>query len=75
MMDITVAQVLECFSDGLLYFFSRSPIGVHVDYQEELLARDTMKFYFVKKNKTKPEWFNVHLTLILKESRQWQGCL
>lgn len=54
-MDITLAQVLEGFSDVLfvVFFFSRSPLGVlHVDYQEELLARDTMKFYFVKK-KTK----------------------
>lgn len=47
-------DISECFSDVLfvVFFFSRSPIGVlHADYQEELLARDTMKFYFVKKNK------------------------
>lgn len=52
MMDITVAQVLECFSDVLfvVFFFPRSLVGVlHVDYQEELLARYTMKFYFVQK--------------------------
>lgn len=44
MMDITVAQALECFSDVLfvVFFLSRSPVGVlHVDYQKELLAWDT----------------------------------
>lgn len=50
---IMIAQALECFSDVLfvVFFFSRSPVGVlHVDNQKELLALDTEILFCKKKN-------------------------